>query len=66
MGYKRRVLTKDLLMVPNLKHPPKKMGKNDQRVDAQVDRPGVMAMYCPQLIDSICFFNLKTLVYVVT
>lgn len=31
-------------MVPNSKHPLKKMGKNDQRVDAQVDRPAVMAM----------------------
>lgn len=28
-------------MEPNLRHPPKKMGKNDQRVGAQVDRPAL-------------------------
>jgi hypothetical protein len=28
-------------MQPNLKHPPKKMGKNDQTVGAQADRPAI-------------------------
>ena len=40
-------------MEPNLRHPPKKMGKNDQRVDAQVDRPAVMGMCRMQLIKTV-------------
>ncbi len=46
-----RKLTKDLLMEPNLKHPLKKMGKNDQRVGAQADRPAILhkcQSKCPQ------------------
>lgn len=36
-----RELTRDLLMEPNSKYLPMTMGKNDQRVDAQVDRPAI-------------------------
>ena len=32
-------------MEPNLRHPPKKMGKNDQRVGAQADRPAILYQY---------------------
>lgn len=34
-------LTEDLSMQPNLKHPLKKMEKNDQTVGAQADRPAI-------------------------
>lgn len=31
-------------MEPNLRHPPKMMGKNDQRVGAQADRPAILSV----------------------
>lgn len=38
---KERRPTEDLSMVPNLKRPLRKMGKSDQKVGAQADRPGI-------------------------
>lgn len=35
------ILTEDLSMEPNSKHLLKKMGKNDQKVGAQADRPTI-------------------------
>lgn len=48
-------------MEPNLKHPQKKMGKNDERVDAQVDTPTSIGNVQDEVIKKTArFFNLKT------
>lgn len=41
MKSKEKRPTEDLSMVPNLKCPLRKMGKSDQKVGAQADRPGI-------------------------